>query len=74
LFFNWRIDSYWFNLAVIWVFSGLLFALLYYDVIRRLLTYAETLRLNRLNKLRINRLLKIAEQNRPLRTVKEVKK
>jgi len=62
--FNRGIDTYWFDLAVIWIFSGLLFVLLYYDVIRRFLTYAETLRLNRLNKLRINRLLKIAEQAR----------
>ena len=56
LFFNKKVNSYWFDLAVIWLFSGMLFVLLYYDVIRRLLTYAETLRLNRLNKLRINRL------------------
>jgi ABC-type multidrug transport system ATPase subunit len=66
MFFNSKVNSYWFDLAVIWMFSGMLFVLLYYDVIRRLLTYAETLRLNRLNKLRINRLLKITEQN-PLR-------
>jgi ABC transport system ATP-binding/permease protein len=66
MFFDQKIDTYWFDLAVIWIFSGLLFILLYYDVIRRLLTYAETLRLNRLNRLRINRLLKITEQNRPI--------
>ena len=63
IFFNNKVNSYWFDLAVIWLFSALLFVLLYYDVVRRLLTYAETLRLNRLNKLRINRLLKITEQN-----------
>jgi ABC transport system ATP-binding/permease protein len=66
IFLKQRIDTYWFDLAVIWLFSGLLFVLLYYDVIRRLLTYAETLRLNRLNSLRIKRLLKITEQNRTI--------
>jgi ABC transport system ATP-binding/permease protein len=66
MFFDRKIDTFWFDLAVIWLFSGMLFILLYYDMIRRLLTYAETLRLNRLNRLRINRLLKIAEQNRPV--------
>jgi ABC transport system ATP-binding/permease protein len=70
-FFNRQVDTYWFDLAVIWVFSALLFVLLYYDVIRRLLTYAETLRLNRLNRLRLNRLLKITEQNWPLRSSKK---
>lgn len=66
IFFRKKVNTYWFDLAVIWLFSGLLFVLLYYDVVRRLLTYAETLRLNRLNRLRLNRLLKITEQN-PLR-------
>jgi hypothetical protein len=65
-FFNQKVDTYWFDLSVMWLFSGLLFVLLYYNVIRRLLTYAETLRLNRINRLRINRLLKIAEQSRPV--------
>ncbi len=63
IFFRKKVDSYWFDLAVIWIFSAMLFVLLYYDVIRRALNYAETLRLNRLNRLRFNRLLKIAEQN-----------
>ncbi len=66
-FFGWEVDTFWFNLVLIWVFSGLLLALLYYDVIRRVLVYMETLRLNRLNKLRLNRLLKAAEQGLPLR-------
>ncbi len=66
IFLKNRVNTYWFDLAVIWIFSGLLFVLLYYDVIRRLLTYAETLRLNRLNRLRLNRLLKLTEQY-PLR-------
>jgi hypothetical protein len=64
LFFNQKVDTFWFNIAVIWLFGGLLFVLLYYDVVRRLLTYFETLRLNRLNRLRLARLLKITEQYR----------
>jgi hypothetical protein len=65
-FFGQQVDTYWYDLVFIWIFSGLLLALLYYDVIRKGLTYLETLRLNRLNKLRLNRLIKIAEQNRPV--------
>jgi ABC-type multidrug transport system ATPase subunit len=67
IFFRQKVDTFWFNLVIIWIFSVLLLALLYYDIIRKGLTYLETLRLNRLNKLRLNRLLKIAEQNRPVR-------
>ena len=74
IFFKNKVNSYWFDLAVIWMFSGMLFVLLYYDVIRRLLTYAETLRLNRLNKLRLNRLLKITEQNHPVQEAKYQRK
>lgn len=67
-FFGSLVDTYWFNLVFIWVFSLLLFPVLYYDVIRKGLAYLETLRLNRLNKLKINRLLKLAEQTRQMRT------
>lgn len=55
------LETYWFNLIVIWFFSGLLFILLYYDVIRKGLAYLETLRINRLNKLKLKRLIKTAE-------------
>jgi ABC transport system ATP-binding/permease protein len=65
--FGHKMDTFWFNLILIWISSGLLFPLLYYDVIRRALAYMETLRLNRLNRLRLKRLIKIAEQNRPIR-------
>ena len=63
-FFRQKVDTFWFNLLFIWIFSGLLLALLYYDIIRKGLTYMETLRLNRLNKLRLNRLIRVAEQNK----------
>lgn len=64
--FGMAIDTFWFNISVIWMFSVFLFVLLYYDLIRRGLAYIETLRLNRLNKLRITRLIKISEQSRQL--------
>ena len=68
-FLQFKVDTFWFNLVLTWIFTALLLALLYYDVLRRGLTYLETWRLNRLNKLRLNRLIKIAEQNRPIRRV-----
>jgi hypothetical protein len=66
-FFSYLADTYWFNLSVIWFFTGLLLILLYYDVIRRGLTYLETLRINRLNKLKFKRLIKMAEQSMNIR-------
>jgi hypothetical protein len=66
LFSN-SLDTFWFNLIVIWIFSILLFPVMYYDVIRKGLTYMETLRLNRLNKLRLKLLARLAEQSRPNR-------
>jgi hypothetical protein len=61
------IDTFWFNLAVIWFFTWLLLILLYYDVIRKTLNYLETLRINRLNKIKLKRLIKIAEQSMNIR-------
>jgi hypothetical protein len=49
-------DTFWFNLVVIWLFSGLLFTLLYYDILRKIIAYFETLRLNRLNQRRFLRI------------------
>jgi hypothetical protein len=65
--FRQKVDTFWFNMVVIWIFTGLLLVLLYYDVIRRVLNYLETLRLNRLNKLKLKRLIKIAEQSMNIR-------
>jgi ABC-type multidrug transport system ATPase subunit len=64
---NQKLDTFWFNLLVIWIFSILLFVVLYYDVIRKMLNYFETLRLNRLNKLRLTRMIKVTEQYQPVR-------
>ena len=61
--FNVYIDTYWFNILVIWLFGGLLFALLYFDILRKIITYFETLRLNRINRRRFLRLLNITDQS-----------
>ncbi len=34
-----KIDTYWFNLAVIWISSLLLYIILYFNVLQRLVTY-----------------------------------
>lgn len=42
---NLMIDTYWFNMIVIWLGSIALFLVLYYNLIRKLLEYIENLRL-----------------------------
>ena len=49
------IDTFWFNLLVIWLYSGLLFVILYYDVLRKIIAYFEIIRLNRVNRRRFLR-------------------
>ncbi len=61
--FNLKVDTFWFNLSLTWIFNLLSLIFLYFDAIRKILDYFETLRLNRLNRLKLNRLMKIAEQN-----------
>jgi len=46
------IDTFWFNLFVIWIFSSFLFIILYYDILRKIIEYFETIRLNRLTRRR----------------------
>jgi ABC transport system ATP-binding/permease protein len=58
--FNLRIDTFWFNMSLTWIFNLLSLIFLYFDAIRKILDYLETLRLNRLNRLKLNRLMKIA--------------
>jgi len=41
---NLEVDTYWFNFFVIWFVSLLLYAALYFNLLRRLLTYFENLR------------------------------
>ena len=38
---NWRISTIWFNMMVIWLINLLLFATLYFDVLKRLLNFLE---------------------------------
>jgi len=51
-FFKQEVDTFWFNLSFIWLFSLLLFAMLYYDILRRVLTFLETLQMKRSKKIR----------------------
>jgi energy-coupling factor transporter ATP-binding protein EcfA2 len=41
---NREIDTYWFNFMVIWLVSMILYAALYFNLLRRLFTYFENLR------------------------------
>jgi ABC-type multidrug transport system ATPase subunit len=56
------IDTFWFNVAVIWLYSGILLLILYADLFRKVIAYFESLRLNRLARRRFMRLLNITEQ------------
>lgn len=44
---NWRIDTLWFNFAIIWIMSLGLYITLIYDVLRRMITYFENLKMHR---------------------------
>ena len=59
--FNLKIDTFWFNMLLTWIFNLLSLVFLYFDAIRKILDYFETIRLNRLNQIKLNRLMKIAE-------------
>jgi hypothetical protein len=61
--FNLKVNTFWFNMSLTWIFNLLSLIFLYFDAIRKLLDYFETLRLNRLNQLKLNRLMKITEQS-----------
>lgn len=41
------IDTFWFNIIVIWITSLILFVTLYYDLIRKIVTYFENIRLRK---------------------------
>ncbi len=49
---KWRIDTILFNMGVVWLFTFLLMVALYFDVLRRALTYVENWRLARQAKVR----------------------
>jgi hypothetical protein len=46
---NIRIDTLWFNLIFIWFTSLILYLTLYYDLLRKVITYFENIRLRRDN-------------------------
>lgn len=56
------IGTFWFNLLVVWIFSGFLLVFLYFDILRKILAYFESVILSRRNRIRILRLLKVYEQ------------
>jgi len=37
-------DTYWFNICLIWVYSALLYALLYYDGLKKLMDFLGNIR------------------------------
>lgn len=41
LFINWEIDTFRFNVIVIWLFTGVLYLMLIYDVLKRMLSTAS---------------------------------
>ncbi len=50
-------DTFWFNLLVIWISTGFWFVCLYYDLLRKLITYFENMQMQRFNR----RVLKIVK-------------
>jgi len=60
---NFAIQTFWFNALAIWLFSGLLLGILYYDILRKIIVYFETMRINRYNRRRFVRLRTIAEES-----------
>jgi hypothetical protein len=61
--FNISINTLYFNLLFIWLFSGVLFIILYYDILRKVIAYFESLLLIRRTRRRLLRLLLIEQQN-----------
>jgi hypothetical protein len=55
------IDTFFFNVMIIWLFTAIMLIFLYYDVLRKIITYFEIIRLNRANRRRLLRLIKIAD-------------
>jgi hypothetical protein len=47
---NFYIDTLYFNIIFIWLTIALLFVMLYFDLLRKIISYFETIRLNRFNK------------------------
>ncbi len=56
---NFYINTLYFNVLFIWLVSALLFVMLYFDLVRKVIEYIEHLRLNRFN----NKILRVLMQN-----------
>jgi ABC-type multidrug transport system ATPase subunit/ABC-type multidrug transport system permease subunit len=75
--FNLHISTFWFNVLFIWLTSGIFLIILYYDILKKIITYFEIVRLNRYNRRRFVRLRNIAEETQAQArkiTVQESKK
>jgi len=44
---NLEIDTMWYNVAILWIYSLIFYLVLYFDLLRKLLVYLETLRIIR---------------------------
>jgi ABC-type multidrug transport system ATPase subunit len=60
---NYYIDTFWFNMIVIWGSTFLWFAILHFDLLFKLIKYFENIRLRRLNRNIMNMLQKQASQS-----------
>lgn len=61
--FHFSVNTLYFNLLFIWLFSGVLFVVLYYDILRKIIAYFESLLIIRRTRRRFLRLLLIEQQN-----------
>ncbi len=48
-----EIDTYWFNVAVLWIFSLFAYILLYFDLLKRSVSAVNAFQIRRFNRLRI---------------------
>jgi hypothetical protein len=44
------IDTFWFNIIAIWIWTGVWFAILYYDLLKKLMNYFDSIKLQRFNR------------------------
>lgn len=61
--FNLSIGTLYFNLLFIWLYTFVMFVILYYDILRKIIAYFESLLMIRRTRRRLLRLLLIEQQN-----------
>lgn len=61
---NYYIDTFWFNILLVWIVTSLLFVVLYFDVLFQVIKYVENIRLRRFNKRIIKILNKEYEEDK----------